>query len=377
MIGAILAAGVVNLTAYQRQQGFEGPDHQAIRACHGELAGGACQLPTDLSAAEAEGVLAGKATAWRRDGDRLTVVARRHTDQAYLCCSPRGKMERIAGDLWAIRVKIADFDHGLIEVSVVPGGRQDHGFIRGKNAPPKPPVSMPLRGEVHEAAIRSRFLNETRRLTVYTPPGFDPAERYPVVYMADGIFRRDDFPVVEQQIIDGHIPPVVVIAIWPGIDAKDLELRSKEYLLGWPGGTARFAKSEQFLLNEVMTLAEHRYGASDKPAERLITGYSSGAAWAVSMAVRNPQVFGQAAAFSLGWPGAGKGVGEPSQPRLFLSAGSFESTFYKATLAVADKAARSGGEVVLRKLVSEHDDAAWQPMLVEALRWAFGKEAAG
>jgi hypothetical protein len=33
--------------------------------------------------------------------------------------------------------------------------------------------------------------------------------------------------------------------------------------------------------------------------------------------------------------------------------------------------------VVLRKLVSDHDDAAWRPMLVEALRWAFtGRTAA-
>ena len=123
----------------------------------------------------------------------------------------------------------------------------------------------------------------------------------------------------------------------------------------------------------MLTLAEHRYGASDKPEDRLITGYSSGAAWTISMAVRHPKVFGQAAAFSLGWSGAEKGVGEPGQPRLFLSAGSFETTYYKATLAVAEKARRSGGEVVVRKLVSDHDDAAWRPMLVEALRWWFGR----
>lgn len=375
MIVAILAAGLASLTPYQKHQWFEGPDHPAIRPCHGELPWGACTLPAGVGAAQAEAMLGPKAVAWRREGDQLLVVARRHADQAYLCCSPRAKMDRLGGDLWAVRARIADFDQGLIEVAVVPEGARDPGFIRGKDAPPKPPVSKPLQGQVHQAAIQSRYLGETRRLTVYTPPGFDPAKRYPVVYMADGVFRADDFPVVEQQILDHRIPPVVLIGVWPGIDAKNLELRSQEYLLGWPGGAARFAKSEQFLLNEVLTLAENRYGASDKPSERLITGYSSGAAWTVSMAVRNPRVFGQAAAFSLGWPGAEKGVGEPGQPRLFLSAGSFESTYYKATLALADKARRSGGEVVLRRLVSDHDDAAWQPMLVEALRWSFGKPA--
>jgi enterochelin esterase-like enzyme len=286
-------------------------------------------------------------------------------------------MEKVAGDLWAVRARIAELDRGLVEAAVVPEGDRDPAFIRGKDAPPRPEVSTPLRGQVHEAAIRSRFLEETRRLTVYTPPGFDASKRYRVVYMADGVFRAGDFPIVERQILDGRIPPVVVVAVWPGIDPHDLELRSKEYLLGWPNGTARFARSERFLLDEVLTLAESRYGAAADPKERLITGYSSGAAWALSMAVRNPSVFGQAAAFSVGWRGAEKGLGQAGQPRLFLSAGSFETAYYRETLAVAGKARRSGGEVVLRRLVSDHDDAAWRPMLVEALRWAFGPGGEG
>lgn len=376
MIGAILAAGLVSLTPYQKRQWFEGPDHPAIRPCRGVLAEGACQLPAGVTAPEAEAMLGGRATAYRREGDELVVVARRHADQAYLCCSPRAKMEKLGGDLWAVRARIADFDRGLIEAAVVPEGDKDPAFIRGKDAPSRPEVSKPLQGQVHQAAIRSRFLDETRRLTIYTPPGFDPARRYPVVYMADGVFRAEDFPVVERQILDRRIPSVVVVAVWPGLDAKDVDLRSKEYLLGWPGGASQFARSERFLLDEVLTLAETRYGASTEAKDRLITGYSSGAAWAVSMAVRNPTVFGQAAAFSLGWAGAEKGVGQPGQPRLFLSAGSFETTYYKVTIALAAKARRSGGEVVLRKLVSDHDDAAWRPMLVEALRWAFGGRSA-
>lgn len=376
MISAILAAGLVSLTPYQKQQWFGGPDHPAIRPCHGAPAEGACTLPPAISASDAAAMLGGKATAWRREGDQLLVVASRHTDQAYLCCSPRAKMEKLGADLWAVRAQIAEFDRGLIEATVVPEAEKDPGFIRGKDAPPKPGVSKPLQGQVHEAAIRSRYLNESRRLTVYTPPGFDASKRYPVVYMADGVFRAEDFPVVERQILDRRIPAVVVVAIWPGIDAKDVELRSKEYLLGWPNGAAQFAKSERFLLDEVLTLAENRYGASTEAKDRLITGWSSGAAWTVSMAVRNPDVFGHAAAFSLGWSGAEKGVGEPGQPPLFLSAGSFETTYYRATLSLADKARRSGGEVVLRKLVSDHDNAAWQPMLVEALGWAFGGRSA-
>ena len=374
MIGALLAAALVSLTPYQRHQGFESFEHPVMRPCRDEMPWGACQLPADVTAAQAETLLAGKATAWRREGEQLLVVARRHTDQAYVCCAPRGKMERLAGDLWAIRARIADFDQGLIEAQVVPQGELDPQLYRGPAAPPKPAAATVLQGRISEAAIRSRYLGESRRLTIYTPPGFDPARRYPVVYMADGVFRKDDPKIIEPLILAGDIPPIVMIAVWPGIDAKDTLLRSKEYLAGWPDGTARFAKSESFLLNEVIPLAEARYGASDKAGERLITGYSSGAAWAVSMGARHPQVFGQAAAFSLGWAGAEKGVDTPGRARLFLAAGSLEPTYYKATLALAERARRSGDEVVLRKLVSGHDDNAWRPMLVEALRWWVGKK---
>jgi enterochelin esterase-like enzyme len=376
MIGAMLAAALVSLTPYQRHQWFEGPDHPAMSACHRELAWGACQLPAGVSQAQAETLLDGKATAWRREGAELLVVARRHTDQAYLCCAPRGRMEHMGGDLWAIRARIVDFDQGLIEAQAVPQAELDPALYRGPAAPAKPMAAKTLQGHVIDAAIKSRYLGESRRITIYTPPGFDPARRYPVIYMADGVFRRDDFPIIEPLILDGSIPPVVVVAVWPGIEAHDTELRSKEYLLGWPTNAGRFARSESFLLDEVMPLAETRYGASDKPGDRLITGYSSGAAWAVSMAVRNPKVFGQAAAFSLGWPGAEKGVDTPGRPRLFLSAGSLEPTYYKATLALAERARRSGDEVVLRRLVSGHDDNAWRPMLVEALKWAFARRTA-
>lgn len=375
MIGAILAAALVNLTPYQRQQWFESADHPAMRPCRGEMAWGACQLPAGVTAAEADALLAGKATAWRRDGDQLVVVGRRHTDQAYVCCAPRGKMERLAPDLWAIRARIVDFDQGLVEAQVLPQAELDSHLYRGPDAPAKPVAAKTLQGRISEAAIRSRFLGESRRLTIYTPPGFDPAKRYPVVYMADGVFRRDDPKIIEPMILAGQIPPIVMVGVWPGIDPKDTLLRSKEYLLGWPDGTSRFAKSEAFLLNEVIPLAEARYGASDKPGERLITGYSSGASWAVSMGARNPRVFGQAAAFSLGWAGAEKGVDTPGRARLFLSAGSLEPTYYKATLALAAKAQKSGDEVVLRRLVSGHDENAWQPMLAEALKWWMGKKS--
>jgi hypothetical protein len=86
MIAPLLAAALVNLTPYQTHQWFEGPDHPAILPCRGELASGACQLPARIGAAEAEAMLGAKATAWRREGDELVVVARRHTGQAWLCC---------------------------------------------------------------------------------------------------------------------------------------------------------------------------------------------------------------------------------------------------------------------------------------------------
>lgn len=371
MLGLLLAAA---LTATAQDVPFN-KDHPEITRC-GSRPTAFCKLPPALTAAEAEAILAGGPTAVRRDGDQIIAVARRDADRTYLCCSIRGRMDRISGDLWALRAFAPNLDQAAIDVVVNPGETAPVAY-RGPAGPRKMPrIEMEaVQGRILAVNVTSKALGEVRKLTVYTPPGFDPARKYPVVYAADGVFRLQDARFLEPLITSGQVRPFVMIGLWPGIDAKDLNYRSREYLPGWPGGAADYRRHERFFLDEVIPLAESRYGASSRAEDRLLTGYSSGASWAVSTGVRHPEMFRKVAAFSLGWKGAVAGADKPGRPALYLSAGTTEPLFYEATSMLAQRARSSGDELIFRTPVTGHTNIHWDPALADALVWAFGKPA--
>ncbi|HEY5337790.1 MAG TPA: hypothetical protein VIJ85_06285 [Rhizomicrobium sp.] len=113
----------LSLSKAERDASFDKPPQNTLRDCGSDLpVVGECRLPPDLTVPQITARLAGNDTAWWRDGDQFVVVAKRDTDQAYLCCAARGRMDHIDGDLWALRLHIADLDHATIDVSVRPGG---------------------------------------------------------------------------------------------------------------------------------------------------------------------------------------------------------------------------------------------------------------
>ncbi|HEY2034997.1 MAG TPA: alpha/beta hydrolase-fold protein [Rhizomicrobium sp.] len=330
---------------------------------------GACRLSPNITPQEAEAKLAGNDTAWWRENDQFVVVAKRDGGDVEMCCAVRGKMEHLEGDLYAVRVRVANIDEATIDVVVQPQGKTI-GAYRGPDAPRKPVLSDPLKGKLEQFVANSHVLDNPRNVTVYLPPGYDPRQTYPVVYTADGLFRQDDPKAVETLIINGELPPMIIVMVWPGASHKDRELRSREYLYGWPNNSGSyFLKHETFLIKELMPAIQKRYSVSSLPQDRLINGFSSGASWAVSMGARHPDLFPYVSASSIGWPGAEKGLDQPSPTHFFLTAGTMEPDFYKETLKVADIARASGHEVVLRTEVSGHTNSIFREMFLLSLKW--------
>ncbi|HEY5337789.1 MAG TPA: alpha/beta hydrolase-fold protein, partial [Rhizomicrobium sp.] len=139
-------------------------------------------------------------------------------------------------------------------------------------------------------------------MLIYMPPDADPAKKYPVVYLADGNARLEFPGMIEPLILSGQLPPMILVALWPGNSHKANEdRRSEEYLTGWPEGTGYFLAHESFLLKEVMPYVEQSFGASSDPKDRIVSGFSSGAAWAISMGERHPDIFPTVIAQSLVW----------------------------------------------------------------------------
>ncbi|HEX4533330.1 MAG TPA: alpha/beta hydrolase-fold protein [Rhizomicrobium sp.] len=407
MLGALVLAAMISVPKAERDAAFDKPPQNTLRDCGSEpLTLGECRLPPNLSAQDAQTRLAGKGIAWWREGDQFIVVAKRDTDQAFLCCAARGRMDHIDGDLWALRLRIADLDHATIDVSVLPLPDTPAPVYRGPAAPPALASVANLQGHLYAEVVNSHYLDSPRGVLIYTPPNFDRTKKYPVVYMADGSARLHLPGFIEPLILSGALPPMILVAIWPGNSHKENEdLRSEEYLLGWSNGYSAFLKHESFLLKEVLPLVEQKYGASSDPNERIITGFSSGAAWAISMGLRHPDIFSTVIAQSLGWSGgkfAGNGTlgmalahpgsfatltqsngsGEfeseltnNSVTRFYLSAGTLEPVFYDATLKFADEAKTAGHTVRLETTVSGHTQAIWTPLLVHGLQWAFANRA--
>lgn len=372
MLAVLALAGMVSLSKAERDVDFDKPPHNTLHDCGSQtLQIGECRLPPNLAPQDIESHLAGKDTAWWREGDEFVVVARRDTDQAYVCCAVRAAMERVGdGQLWAIRLRIVGLDEATIDVEVEPQGATD-GVYRGPAAPPRPVFADKLSGQVVQGVIDSKFLGEKRNLTIYLPPGFDRGKTYPVVYLADGAIRQETPQYIEPLILDGELPPLILVEIWQGVDRDNVNLRAEEYLLGWPQSMSYFLKHESFVLKEVLPMVEAQYGASSLPQDRVITGFSNGASWVASMGLRHPDIFPNVVAQSLGWFPVDAGVDSASAARFYLSAGTLEPTFLAQTQKFADRARASGHDVVMRIVVSGHSQTVWRPLLIDALKWAF------
>lgn len=331
-----------------------------------------CRLAVSRDEAEARRALGERATVWFADGDRFVVFARRSEDQVRLCCATSAPMERIGTtDLWSVTLKVRDLDRAVIDVLV----NQDPANTplpeyRGPKAAPDPVMAETLAGRVIDEFIDSPAARERRKVSIYTPPGFDPARRYPVVYMPDGQVLEGYGRMLDPLILKGQVRPVVLVALWPNQGATEVNWRRLEWVVGVD--PARFARVEAFFINEVIPLAERKYGASPRREDRMLWGTSAGAAWVLSMSARHPQAFGQVAALSGGsGPAAVEGSG-PGGPRLFLAAGRFEPEYLRVVRDTAARARANGREVELREAVAGHSFLTWRPLMIEALTWAFG-----
>lgn len=109
-----------------------------------------------------------------------------------------------------------------------------------------------------ELTIDSKILAETRRINIYTPPGYgvDVDATYPVLYMPDG-GAKEDFPhltsTVDEAIRAGRIRPIVVIGIENTQRRRDLtgptDVPADREIAPVVGGSAafrRFVREELF-----------------------------------------------------------------------------------------------------------------------------------
>lgn len=322
----------------------------------------------------------------RREGDVLTFTHRASASRVHLDGTLDLPMTRVGEtDLWTLSVRVPDLETAIITYGFVAGGDDADRPLavwRGPEAPGAAPIAAVPPGRIREYSIPDRSLGEARGISVYLPPGHDPGQRYPVVYMTDGEALPAYAGIAEALIDGGECEPMILVGVHSGEYAGDAkqeydpskDYRSIEYLVDFyrvvPGvDSTRFAAHETFFVEGVARWAERKLGAALDRQRRTLFGTSNGAAFAVSMGVRHPDRYGRIIALSLGWPAA---VVEPSwegetYPRFHLAAGTLEPRFYETTRRFAKLLEAGGFEHSTTWLVSGHDALVWHDEFAAAL----------
>lgn len=140
--------------------------------------------------------------------------------------------------------------------------------------------------------LEGTFPGTVRPGYVYLPPAFDPALRYPVVYLLHGMpGSPSEYPdgtqlgtYADTAIADGTLQPFIGVIPAAGTTAR--------YNGEWAGAW------ESALVERVLPWVDASLPTIAKPAGRVIAGLSAGGYGAFDIALRHPLLFGAVESWS-------------------------------------------------------------------------------
>jgi enterochelin esterase-like enzyme len=256
-----------------------------------------------------------------------------------------------------------------------------------------------LATDVTAVTIHSAALGRDMRALVFTPTPFDPAKRYPVLYLfhgrggdettwMGGHIGQDGIGIdgiAQRMISEDRIPPLIIVSA----DIDD------SYGVDSPPSSEGYdhGRYEQYIVDELVPAIEARYPARTDAAGRLIGGLSMGGFAALHAAFRHPDRFGGVAGLSPAvWQGTiadrlwvypdvtARDANDPlylvrTAPidgrRLFLGAGDRDYPWIlDATTVLAARLDARGLPVTPMIVPGFHDGNTWRqlaPAMLEAL----------
>ena len=320
----------------------------------------------DLTPEAARDLLGERAMFGRIDGDTVTVVTRSSDNQVRLCCSIQGEFDRVGdSEYWATRRRLPAADQAMLFLVNTADRTSQPIFVRGPLAPPEPALArFPLQGQQLDHEFVSAALGETRLLRVYLPPGWTKDKRWSALFMTDGnapVYA----PMVEQMILDGAIPPTVIVSAESGRVTEQGDMRSAEYIKG----RDRFERHMAFFAGELVSYARDEFGVSPDRNEVAVAGASNGGVFALWAGLLHPEIFGDAIAMS---PGivqiSAEDLVHVPRARFHVSGGLYETGFYRGAQTAERALSQAGFEVTARYPAAGHAQDQWGFVLHEALR---------
>jgi enterochelin esterase-like enzyme len=170
---------------------------------------------------------------------------------------------------------------------------------------PEPPDDINARkdvphGKLEMIAYDSKTVGTTRHMNVYTPPGYSPDKKYPVLYLLHGIggdetewerFAQPDL-IEDNLLASGKAVPMIIVM--PNGRAQKDDRPGPN-----PFATApAFAAFEDDLLKDVIPEIESRYSVWKDRDHRAIAGLSMGAGQSLNFGLAHPETFAWIGSFS-------------------------------------------------------------------------------
>ena len=140
------------------------------------------------------------------------------------------------------------------------------------------------KGRLEKLNFKSEILANERRVWFYTPNGYTPNKKYPLIVFLDGVDYLNNIPsptILDNLIAAGKIPPVVAVFVATPFGAG---IREKEYY-----GSLQFV---DFMMKELIPFVNSKMSVTKKPSETTIVGLSASGVAAGFVALKNPERFG-------------------------------------------------------------------------------------
>jgi enterochelin esterase-like enzyme len=290
------------------------------------------------------------------------------------------------------------------------GGPTSDSLAELPGAPPQEwflPRDGVSKGDLKTIRFPSKILNNERQLTIYTPPGYDPAGGpYHLLVLMDGEAYTSGIPVpiiLDNLRAAGKIPPVVV-AFVGNVAGGQPATRTLELSCYSPFGN--------FLVEEVLPWIREHYRVTSLPTETIVGGVSRGGTAAVCAALEHPEKFGNVLAQSgffvykdrnwfknadpasapdlesqveMGWDHYGivmqRVASMPKLPlQFYLDVGKFENDFHPSPLTanrhLRDVLVAKGYVVKYQEFAGHHSSANWRGTFPDALLFLLNKSNA-
>lgn len=319
----------------------------------------------------------------RLDGNRLLIAYQGDAKSVQLIGELVPEpLARIDDKRWLRVLRIADPAAFYLRVGflITPEAGMPRSQIVEVAGPAYVAPPPPRRRALQQLPINSKHMGGARMLRVWLSPNYSATASAPahVVYIGDG--AADMAQGLDARIAAGDLPPLVVVGLVPCNTATpemtNPGCRNREYE-NEPIGSTRdpsvFLAHEKFFFEEVIPAIEQTFNVSRHPADRAVAGFSGGADWAVSMAMRHPALFSYAIVMS-----PSRGVYDvlpatPALPPINITAGVFEPDMVRGGGCLAGMLAQAGAPVRMTTLPYGHAAAMWHAVFAaRVIDWLGG-----